>query len=125
MDVSAIEGPSEVATVCGVVTELSPVKVSWKNERVKYFVGKVSDGVKTVRIVLFEPCLRSKMEKSRLEGSVVSIVNCQIKQALQVGSSDYEIVASNRSKVEASPTKKFELPVDLSAMCSEKPWKCS
>ena len=113
VDVSGFDGTSEGVTVHGVITELSPVKVSCKNSEVRYFRRKVSDGVKTIRVVSFEPCLRSKLEKSRVEGSTVSIVNCQIKQALQVGSSEYEIVASKRSKVEASPTRKFELPANL------------
>ena len=113
LDVSDIGGPTEAATVSGIVTELSPVKVSRKNSQVKYFSGKVTDGKKTVRVVSFHPGLRNQMEKSRIEGSTVSIVNCQIKQATQVGSSDYEILASTRSTVEASPTKKFQLPQDL------------
>ncbi len=52
--------------------EVLHLKVSRKNSLVKYFSGKVSDGVKTVRVVLFEPCLNSEMEKSRVEGSAVS-----------------------------------------------------
>ena len=121
LDVSDIGGPTEAATVSGIITELSPVKVSRKNSQVKYFSGKVTDGKKTVRVVSFDPSLRNQMEKSRMEGSAVSIVNCQIKQSTQVGSSDYEILASTRSTVEASPTKKFQLPPDLTLLDPDTP----
>ena len=43
----------------GVVTELSPVKVSKRNSSVRYFDSKMSDGHKSVRVVSFDPSLRS------------------------------------------------------------------
>ena len=80
MDVSEIECGYEGATVHGVVTEPSPVKVSRKNEQVRYFSGKVSDGKKTVRVVSFDPALCGTMEKSRVEASAIALVNCQVKE---------------------------------------------
>lgn len=44
VDVSGIAKSSEGMTVHGVVAELSPVKVSRKCSKVKYFNGKVTDG---------------------------------------------------------------------------------
>ena len=108
LDISEIEEPTEAATVTGVVTELSPIKVSKNNSHIKYFSGQVSDGKKTCRVVSFEPGLRNKLEKSRLERSAVSIVNCQIKE--RSFNKGLEIMASNRSSVEPATSKSFELP---------------
>ena len=46
-NVSELDSPVEKATVHGVVTELSPVKVSKKNQ-IKYFSGSFSDGKKCI-----------------------------------------------------------------------------
>ena len=63
------------ATVHGVVMEVSPVRPSRKNPEVKYFSGKLSDGQKVVRIISFEPKLRSVLDKSREERKPVALVN--------------------------------------------------
>ena len=55
-DVSEAE-ESVGAAVHGVVTQLSPVKVSKRNPTVRYFDGKMSDGRKSVRVVSFDPSL--------------------------------------------------------------------
>ena len=91
---------SEGAAVHGVVTELSPVKVS-KNCRVRYFDRKMSDGEKSVHVVSFDPALRISLEQSRMERSGVAVINCQVKAGR--GGGDKEIVATNRKKVEDSP----------------------
>ena len=61
-DVSEIK-TSNCATIHGVVTELSPLKCSKKNSDVKYFDGRISDGVKVARLVSFDPYLRGDLEK--------------------------------------------------------------
>ena len=48
-DASDIE-ESTGACVHGVVTHLSPVKVSKRNSSVRYFDGQMSDGRKSVRL---------------------------------------------------------------------------
>ena len=106
-DVSDIE-ESQGAAVHGVITNLSPVKVSRRNAKVHYFDGKISDGRKSVRLVAFDPSLRSAMESSRSKGSSVRLVNCLVKAG--GGSSGkvegvVEIMATSRSKVEISPRK--------------------
>ena len=65
-DVSNIE-EEENATVHGVVLELSPMKTSHKNQDIKYFNGKLSDGKKMARLISFEPnCkLRPSLEKNQ------------------------------------------------------------
>ena len=106
-DVSEAE-ESVGAAVHGVVTQLSPVKVSKRNPTVRYFDGKMSDGRKSVRVVSFDPSLRSAMESAHTKGSSVTLVNCHIKAVS--GSSrgrdgEVEIMATTRSKVENSPRK--------------------
>ena len=77
-DVSEME-ESEGATVHGVFTELSPVKVSRRNASVRYYDGRMADGQKSARLVCFDPALRVAMEAARTEGKSVSLVNCQVK----------------------------------------------
>ena len=72
-----IECAHQGVTVHGVMTELSPVKVSRKNEKIKYFSGKLSDGKKAVRVISFDAALRAKMEESRSKGSAIALVNCE------------------------------------------------
>ena len=91
-DMSELGGLTEASNVSSEITELSPIKVSHKNSQVKYFSGKVTDGKMTVRVVSIDPGLRNQMEKSKVEGSTVSVINCQIKQATHVGSSAREIL---------------------------------
>lgn len=102
-DVSEIK-TSDCATIHGVVTELSPVKCSKKD--VKYFDGRISDGVKVARLVSFDPNLRGDLEKYKEDGSAVSLANCNVKVCRN--GDGLEILASTRSKVTESP-KKFKL----------------
>ncbi len=120
VDVSEIDCGHQEVTVHGVITELSPVKVSRKNEQVKYFGGKLSDGKKTMRVVSFAPALRNPLEKARVEGTPIALVNCQVKESpvqFQSGGK-FEILASTRSKVERSP-QKFKLPEDMKSIDPE------
>ena len=52
-DVSEVDSACTDMSIHGIVTQLSPVKVSHKNEKVRYFDGKLSDGKKTLRVVSF------------------------------------------------------------------------
>ena len=63
-DVSEMEEDTNV-TVHGVVVELSPVKTSNKDAKIKYFSGRVSDGKKAARVICFEPDLRPSLERFR------------------------------------------------------------
>ena len=63
-----------------MILELSLVKSSRKNSDMKYFQGKLGDGVKVVRLVSFEPCLMTDMEKHREKSDSVSLVNCSVKE---------------------------------------------
>lgn len=99
---------SKNAVVHGVITELSPVKKSKKDESVKYFSGKLSDDKDSVRVICFYPSLRNRMSSS-FEKDTVSLVNCQVCASRGGGS---EILLTDTSKVEASP-KKFDSTVAL------------
>lgn len=110
-DVSEIEKCSDGMIVHGVVTELSPVKVSRNSEKVKYFQGRVTDGKKTVRVV--DPALHGAMEKSQATGAAVALVNWQVKETpvqFKDGDQRFEMVGSSHSKVEEAPhNKEFEV----------------
>ena len=112
VDISEIEKCSDGMTVHGVVTELSPVKVSRNSEKVKYFHGRVTDGKKTVRVVAFDPALRSSMKKSETTGTAVALMNWQVKETpvqFKDGEQRFEMVGSSHSKVEEAPHKEFKV----------------
>ena len=55
-----------------------------------------------MRMICFEPSLRSKLETSRMDGSTVAVANSQVKPARGGG---VEIMATSHSEVSASPRK--------------------
>ena len=79
-----------------------------KNAKIKYFDGKLTDGKKTMRMVSFQPqlrSLRSQLQASLDAATSVALSDCQVKEGgFQKG---LEIVAASRSKVLPSP-KKFK-----------------
>ena len=52
VDPSDITGPQSNVTIRGVVTDISPIKESKRDSRLKYFTGKITDGKKTLRMAL-------------------------------------------------------------------------
>ncbi len=97
-DVSEVEEcPS--ATVHGVVTQVSPVKTSRRNPSVRYFDGRITDGKKSVRVVCFDPSMRSALEDARATSSSISVENCNVKiscwwQQERGGDSDHKPIQS-------------------------------
>ena len=70
--------------------------------------GKLTDGKKAIRMVLFHPQLRSWLQES---ATSLALTECQAKKGgFHKG---LEIVAASRSKVVSSP-KKFKLLCNLS-----------
>ena len=60
--------------------------------------------------LLFDPVLRSSMEKSQTTGTAVALVNWQVKDTpvqFMDGDQQFEMVATNHSKVEEAPDKEF------------------
>ena len=99
--------PSSSASVEGVfVGNISPIKMSRTNSRVKYFEGHLSDGAKTVRFVSFEPKLRSQVEEAKDNLCGVALKNCTVKRSRDAGG--LEVLVSSQTKITNSP-KKFKV----------------
>ena len=115
MDVSEV-CEAKGATVHGMlIGELSPVKESRSTVGVRYFEGQFSDGKKTVRIVSFEPKLRSDLERLKNSSESVALMNCSVQKSKRPGSDELEIVAGSRSSCMPSP-KKFKVDQDAAAL---------
>jgi len=73
--------PCSSVDVEGVfVGTLSPIKSSRSRTDTKYYDGSISDGVKTVRFVSFEPKLRKQIEEAYDNNYGVSLSNCAVKR---------------------------------------------
>lgn len=122
LDVSENDAPIDKVTVNALVTELSPIKVSKNNISVKYFNAKLNDGIKTIRLISFSPNIHDDMEKAHLESQPIALTNCQVKEiASQYKNNDdtFEIVASNKTAIEITTMKSFQLPDNLTITLSE------
>ena len=105
-DVSDVK-ESRNAIVHGVVTDLKPLKKSKKDEMVKYFSGELCDGKNSIRLISFQPSLRSSLINSLEKKDAVSLVNCQVRGTQGGGP---EVLLTNATKVEPSP-KKFDTKI--------------
>lgn len=90
------------AIVHGVVMELSLVKKSERDDKVKYFNGQISDRKSCVRVVSFETSLQQAMSDSLEKKDAVSQVGCKVRSGCDGGS---EVVLGKGTKVEHSPRK--------------------
>lgn len=105
---SEVEPSTSTGTFHGVVIgELSPIKTSSKNSAVKYFDGRFGDGKKTVRLVSFDPKLRTRFEEVKKSGCGVAIQNCLVKRKAD----DFELHVNSKSSILSSP-KKFKVNDD-------------
>ena len=96
MEVAEVFTAQECVTIHSVVTKLSPVKCSKKNAKIKYFDGKLTDGKKTMRMVSFQPQLRSQLQASLDAATSVALSDCQVKEG--GFQEELDIVAASRSK---------------------------
>ena len=106
IELSQICEEKKSVTVHGVITSLSPMKES--KTKVKYFRGTIADQSKKVPVVSFEPKLWKRLNQSHENCSSVALVNCNIQEARNKTSGDYEIVASSRTEVTESE-RQFEI----------------
>ena len=106
IELSQICEEKKSVTVHGVITSLSPMKES--KTKVKYFRGTIADQSKKVPVVSFEPKLWKRLNQSHENCSSVELVNCNIQEARNKTSGDYEIVASSRTEVTESE-RQFEI----------------
>lgn len=105
MDPSNIQ-ESKAAEVHGIfVGEVSPIKVSRKCADRKYFEANLTDGIKTVRMVSFEPNLRKAVEDANKDGREIAVRKCTVKRGL---GNDFEILANHKTEIMSSP-KKFKI----------------
>ena len=113
LDVSEISELTEESinsvAVHGRIVDISPVKTSKKDTRVKYIEGRLTDGKEVCRFVSFSP---SKI-KSEIDGALqlnsdesLKFENCSVKKS-KIGTG-YEMVMTQRSTVACSP-KKFHV----------------
>ena len=115
--VANINEQRDSATVHCVLTELSPVKRSKKDENKTYFTAKLTDGKKSIRVVLFDSQLHSKMEKHFKDETPLAIANCSVNEQQQgYGvSGEFELIASPRKTTIEPSLTKFEIPPDALA----------
>ena len=102
MDVSDVVASASpgAGTVHGmVVGQVSQVKRSSKRNDVQYFDGQFSDGVNTIRLVSFEPNLRSKIEQAQKAQSSIALQNCTFKRSRE----KCEIHVNKHTSVMPSP----------------------
>ena len=97
---------SASATVHGIVTELSPLKKSKKDDKIHYFNGHLSDGKTSLRLVSFEPSLRQAMNNSLSSQDAIAVVGCQIRPGRSGVS---EVLLNKETKIEESPKNAISL----------------
>lgn len=93
------------ATVHGVLTELSPVKISKTSDQ-SYYVGQITDGKKSLRLVSFDIKLKNVMDQAKDSNQPIVLNNCTIQESKR--GYGVEIFANTQTKVYDSP-KKFEI----------------
>ncbi len=58
-----------------------------------------------VRLVSFEPNLRSEVEQARESGGGVAVMNCCVQKSKKPGCDSFKIVAGNYTSLLKSPKK--------------------
>ena len=71
------------AIVHGVVTDLSPVRKSKRDEKVRFFSGQICDSKSSVGVVSFEPALRAAMCDAMEKKDSVRLVGCQVRSSVR------------------------------------------
>jgi len=112
MDVSQVASSGTGTVHCMVIGEVSPVKSSKNRPEVKYFHGQISDGLKTMRLVSFDPGLRAKLQEAQKDKGSVALQNCFIKRVRD--NDNFEVHVNNKTSIIPSP-KKFKVDDELIA----------
>ena len=105
-DVSSVEQPMDSACVHGVVSFVSPTKVSQRGS--DYFNGTPSDGNATIKLVSFKGAQQAEMKELMERKQAVVLDDCQIKKAKR--GSNMDVILKRTTAICPSP-KKFK--VDL------------
>lgn len=85
------------AIVHGVVTDLSPVRKSKRDEKVKFFSGQICNSMSNVRVASFEPALRAAMCDAMEKKDSVRLLGCQVRSSVR---GESEIVMNKITNVE-------------------------
>ena len=96
------------ATVHGLLTSMSPVKKSRKNEKNTYFTARLSDGEKSVRLISFDSKLHPTMEQFLKDEKPLKITNCNVREE-NMGNA-FEIIASPHKTTIERSDRKYEVP---------------
>jgi len=83
-----------------------------RNIVTRCFHGQISDGIKTIRLVSFDPGLRAKLQEAQNDKGSVALQNCFIKKGRD--NDDFEVHVNNKTSVIPSP-KKFKVDDELMA----------
>ena len=103
-DIASVEQPVDSASVHGVVSFVSPIKVSQRGS--DYFNGALSDGKATIKLVGFRGAQQAKIKELMEREQAVVLDDCQIKKAKR--GSNMELVLKRTSAICYSP-KKFKV----------------
>ena len=110
IEISDIESCVKDVTVHGRVTELTEVKDS-RSGNTKFFRGRLANDEKDVPIISYEPKLWPPLQKSKVDGTSVALVDCCIRENnWSQEKSNFEIFVSGRTKITNSP-RKFDVQV--------------
>ena len=77
-DVASVEQPVDSASVPGVVSFISTIKVSQRGG--DYFNGRLSDGKATIKLVGFREAQQAKIKELMERDQAVVLDGCQIKK---------------------------------------------
>ena len=77
-DVASVEQPVDSASVHGVVSFVSPIKVSQRGG--DYFNGTLSDGKATIKLVGFRGAQQAKIKELMEREQAVVLDGCQIEK---------------------------------------------
>ena len=80
------------------MTELSPVRKSKRDEKVKFFSGQICNSKSSVRVVSFEPALRAAIRVAMEKKDSVCLLGCQVLSSVH---GESEIVMNKMTNVSA------------------------
>ena len=96
---------SKRAKIHGVMTTLSPIKISASQS--KYFHGELSDGKGKARFVGFDTKLHEKLADFQKKKEAVTLSDCTVNESKY--SPDLEIIVKKSTQLLQSPSK-FDIP---------------
>ena len=113
-DVSDIDRECDNASVHGIIVDVTSIRSTKRYSARKYFNADVTDGKETLKLVCFNPPMRSRIEKYKKSRKPCTIKNCSIKISTYPPTmGDLELHCTAKTKVEGNRTKKFDISDEL------------